>query len=76
MGLFSRSECEEIIPYSNPERYIRLDEKDFACLVRGGIVHCGNIHILLKDIGLIQMDIAIANAEAGIDIYKDHNKEG
>lgn len=58
------------------ERYIMLDEEDFACLVRGGVVHWGNIKIALRDIGYIQMDIAIANAEAGIDIRKDHVRKG
>ncbi len=56
--------------------HIALDEQDFACLVRGGVLHVGDIKIILKDIGYIQMDIAIANAEAGIDVYKDHVKDG
>lgn len=67
MGIFGNNE--------ETPRYIMLDEKDFACLVRGGVVHAGNIKIALKDIGYIQMDIAIANAEAGIDNYKDHVRE-
>ena len=40
--------------------YISLDEEDFRCLVRGGVI----------------MYDAIADAQTGIaEIYKDHIKE-
>lgn len=57
------------------DKYIMLDEKDFACLVRGGILRCGNVQIALQDIGFIQMEIAIENARVGIDRYKGHTRE-
>ena len=56
--------------------YISLDEEDFNCLVRGGVVKIGDrVSICLKDIGIDQMYKGIKSAELGIDIYKDHKKE-
>lgn len=60
----------------DPIQYLILDGKDFACLVRGGVIHAGNLRIALKDVGFIEMDMAIAVAASGIDHYKDHVKEG
>ena len=54
---------------------IMLDEESFRCLVRGGILHVGHIRIALADIGFDKMDEAIALADAGVDIYKEHHKE-
>jgi hypothetical protein len=53
---------------------IRLDEEDFKCLVRGGVLKIGDIHIILSDIGFDCMDYAISMAHDGIDTYKDHIK--
>ena len=54
---------------------IMLDEECFKCLVRGGVVHSGNIRIALSDIGFHRMYKAIESAESGNDIMKDHRKE-
>lgn len=56
-------------------QYLMLDENDFRCLVRGGVVHAGNLRLALKDIGYIEMDEAIERASRGIDNYKDHVKQ-
>lgn len=58
------------------DRYLLLDEKDFECLVRGGVVHWDNIHIALKDIGFDRMNHAIEKSIEGINIGRDHNREG
>lgn len=57
------------------DQYIKLDEKDLQCLVRGGVLHCGDIHIILSDIGFDQMTKAIDLAMDGIHIHKDHIKQ-
>jgi hypothetical protein len=56
---------------------IMLDEEDFKCLVRGGVICITGhgIKIALKDIGFEAMDEAITMADKGIDIYKNHDKE-
>jgi hypothetical protein len=55
---------------------IMLDEEDFKCLVRGGIICIkGGVKIALKDIGFDKMDEAITLADKGVDIYKDHHKD-
>jgi len=54
---------------------IMLDEECFKCLVRGGVVHSGKIRIALSDIGFHRMVQAIASAEDGVEIYKDHHKD-
>jgi len=57
--------------------YISLDEEDFRCLVRGGVIkYDDRVSICLKDIGYPTMYDAIADAQTGIaEIYKDHIKE-
>ena len=57
--------------------YISLDEEDFRCLVRGGVIkYVDRVSICLKDIGYTTMYDAIADAQTGIaEIYKDHIKE-
>lgn len=72
MGLFSG--VTGTVP-SNPLTHLILDEKDFTCLVRGGVLHVGNLRIFLKDIGFDQMLNAIDKAKLGHDTYKDHAKE-
>jgi len=67
MGLFNTEERE---------RYLMLDSEDFACLVRGGVLHCGNIKLALRDIGFSQMRNEIDHAELGEDTYKDHIRKG
>ncbi len=52
-----------------------LDEQDFSCLVRGGVLHVGNLRIALKDIGFDQMNKALDSAIDGIEHYKDHIKQ-
>lgn len=56
------------------QKHIMLDEKDFSCLVRGGILEVGDLKIALSDIGFDQMDKYIDLARDGIDIYKNHTK--
>ncbi len=56
-------------------QYLKLDEKDFRCLVRGGILHVGNLRIVLSDIGFDEMQDCIESAILGKEIYKDHIKE-
>ncbi len=55
--------------------YISLDEEDFKCLVRGGVIKFDDrVSICLKDIGFDKMDEAITLADNGVDTYKDHVK--
>lgn len=56
---------------------IMLDEEDFKCLVRGGVISInkGGVKIALSDIGFDRMDIAIALAVEGVDIGKNHEKD-
>ncbi len=50
---------------------IKLDEKDFRCLVSGGILTVidpeakTEVHIILADIGFHRMDQAISDVESG-----------
>lgn len=54
---------------------ISLDEEDFKCLVRGGVLHINDeIKISLKDIGFFNMQEAIDSAVEGNDIYKNRNR--
>ena len=61
---------------------ITLDQEDFACLVRGGVLkiaHFNNgrnhlVHITLSDIGFDQMEEKIELATMRKDIYKEHIK--
>ncbi len=57
------------------KKYISLDEEDFKCLVRGGILTIENDFIIsLKDIGFIKMQEALDSAMDGNDIYKERNR--
>lgn len=53
---------------------ILLDDEDFKCLVRGGILTLGDLQIGLKDIGFDQMYNAIHLAEEGNNIYEGRTK--
>lgn len=57
------------------QKHIMLDEDDFTCLVRGGVIEFGDLRIALRDIGFDQMDQCIDLAKDGINIYKNHIKE-
>jgi len=72
MGLFSKADDEQV----QYPRHLTLDEEDFKCLVRGGVLHCGDIKIALKDIGFDQMNKALELAMDGINTYKDHTRKG
>ena len=53
-----------------------LNEEDFRCLVRGGMICInGGMKIALQDIGYPTMYDAIANAQVGFDVGKNHEKE-
>lgn len=57
-------------------QHIKLDEKDFTCLVRGGVLTVNdNLQLLLSDIGFEAMWKAIDLAERGINIYKEYTKD-
>lgn len=63
---------------------ILLNQDDFSCLVRGGILNVifididgckiSEVQIALKDIGFDNMNAEITRAELSNDIYKDHTK--
>lgn len=56
--------------------YISLDEEDFRCLIRGGVIKFDDrVSICLKDIGFDKMFDALDSAAEGIDTYKDHIKD-
>jgi hypothetical protein len=77
MGLISKSydEQPDTVPSQPVCNYLKLNEEDFKCLVRGGVLHVGKqLRIILSDIGYEQMLNAIDSATQGIDIYKDHLK--
>lgn len=64
------------------ELYITLDEKDFRCLVRGGMLSImhnkANVlfNICLKDIGYIEMYKTIDDVSEGKDkIYENRTRE-
>ena len=78
MSLFSKADDEQpdIEPSQPIFNYLKLVEKDFKCLVRGGVLHVEKLRIILSDIGYAQMLNAIDSATQGHDIYKDHHKEG
>lgn len=60
--------------------YISLQDEDFACLVRGGILTINNnrdgttVNIALKDIGFMQMNESLQLAMRGVDVYKAHQR--
>lgn len=55
---------------------IMLNEEDFKCLVRGGVLRVNeNINLALQDIGFLRMYEAIGKAEECIDIFKPRDKE-
>lgn len=59
---------------------IKLENEDFNCLVRGGILtiedaHFGQtFHIALSDIGFHNMERGLELAIKGVDIYKAHQR--
>lgn len=55
-------------------KHIKLDENDFACLVRGGVLTIPELDakIILADIGFMEMGRALDSAIEGIDTYKEH----
>lgn len=61
-------------------RYISLDNEDFGCLVRGGVLTVvdaskgGVIKIALRDIGFDQMHLKINHAMSGQNTYAEHTK--
>ena len=57
-------------------RYLMLDEEDFRCLVRGGVVEWDNIKIALRDIGFSTMYKSLEDALDGVDIGKNHKRRG
>jgi hypothetical protein len=60
----------------NDKKYIKLDEEDFKCLVRGGVLKIGdNIEMILADIGFDQMHYSLNLAEKGIKHYVGHTKD-
>lgn len=67
MGLFSTEERQMAF---------MLDEEDFKCLVRGGILQLNShIKLALQDIGFEKMENSIDSARDGIDIYKGRDRE-
>jgi len=62
--------------------HISLDQEDFSCLVRGGVLTIARadkeqaytIKLALKDIGFGIMEAELASAQLGNDIYKGHDK--
>lgn len=60
---------------------IRLDEEDFRCLTRGGILMIKNkknnklINVILSDIGFDRMAKALALAKAHHEIYRNHIRD-
>lgn len=67
MGLFSNEPRE---------MNIMLDEEDFKCLVRGGVLKVNaHLKLALKDIGFDRMDSAIDSAPDGIELYKARDRE-
>ena len=60
--------------------YVSLDEDDFNCLVRGGVLKIAYVdkrqvvQVCLKDIGFDRMDKAIDSAKRGNNIRQDHHK--
>ena len=57
------------------ETHIMLDEEDFKCLVRGGVLKVGDLNLALRDIGFEEMNKALELAMDGINIHKDHIKQ-
>ncbi len=60
--------------------HIVLDEKDFSCLVRGGVLKVlhfsknQSIDLILSDIGFERMAYAMAHADKEENLYEDHEK--
>lgn len=66
---------KQTVPSNPAPSYLMLDEEDFKCLVRGGVLKVGNeLNIALRDIGFEQMLNAIDKATLGEDTYKDRQK--
>ena len=58
---------------------ISLDDKDFQCLVGGGILKIKapetTVRIALKDIGFFEMERIIAEVDESKDFYRDRERE-
>ncbi len=54
-----------------------LDDEDFSCLVRGGILKIPKLklEIALSDIGFGTMYDKLSNAVNKIDTYKNHTQD-
>ena len=58
------------------EMNIMLDEEDFKCLVRGGVLRVNeHLKLALEDIGFDRMEAAIESAKDGIRIGLSRNRE-
>lgn len=64
--------------FSNEPRQMNivLDEEDFKCLVRGGVLKVNDhLKLVLQDIGFDRMNAAIESAQDGIGIGQPRNRE-
>lgn len=70
-----------IASLKSSSHHISLNENDFDCLTRGGILQIvdennRNIYnVALKDIGFTNMEKSITKAMAGIDIQKNYARK-
>lgn len=60
----------------DPVARVKLDEKHFAALVRGGNVKTNNVEIILADIGFEQMRLAIFDAKENPDNHYEDYDDG
>lgn len=71
-----RKVSERITPNAEGTQYVMLDEKDFKCLVGGGVLGVGvNLKIALRDIGFDEMFRSINLATSEESQYQDRQKE-
>lgn len=58
---------------------VSLDDKDFQCLVGGGVLKIKapetTVEIYLKDIGFFEMDRIIGEVEQTKDFYRNRERE-
>jgi hypothetical protein len=55
---------------------IMLDEEDFKCLIRGGVLTVNSyLKLALEDFGFYNMDNAMRSVRAGNDIGKPRDRE-
>lgn len=74
MSKLYTTEGPVFVPTSPTFTHIMLDEEDFKCLVRGGVVHIQNLRLALQDIGFERMLNAIDEGTDPDNHYKDHIK--